>query len=132
MPVRFLSGYSRYDVLKLLPHRPGMLGVELGVAAGEFSRRMVRSGIFAHCFGVDVYADHHDTDEYKKALRAIGLESPYKLLRMSFDDALDLFPDGGVDFVYVDGYAHTGEDGGGTIYRWHDKVSVIAFGVEED
>ena len=29
-----------------------------------------------------------------------------------------------LDFVYVDGYAHSGENGGKTIFDWHKKVKV--------
>ena len=41
---------------------------------------------------------------------------------MAFSEALDLFPDGYFDFVYVDGYAHGGELGGTTIFSWFRKV----------
>jgi len=97
-------------------------GVELGVAGGVFSQRMVESGKFSHFYGVDRYGDHHDVAEYKRALRHIGLESNYRLLRMSFENALDLFPDNYFDFIYSDGYAHTGEEGGQTLVDWYKKL----------
>ncbi len=124
MSARRLEGWQRHDVLRLLGDRSGLIGVELGVAAGEFSRRMVASGRFACFFGVDMYADSHDTDQYKKALRHVGLLSPYKLLRMSFAEAYDLFDDDSLDFIYIDGYAHTGQEGGETIWNWARKVRV--------
>ena len=123
MKIKTLEGY-RQDVIQLLPKNDRLTGIELGVAGGIFSKRMVETGIFEHFFGVDMYADHHNTEEYKKALQSIGLFSPYKLLRMTFDEALELFPDQSLDFVYIDGYAHTGEEGGATIYKWYDKVKV--------
>jgi len=83
---------------------------------------MVQSGKFQQFFGVDVYGDTHDITEYKKALRTVGLRSNYHLLRMTFDDALDLFPDNFFDFIYVDGYAHTGEEGGRTLIDWYAKL----------
>lgn len=101
-----------------------MLGVELGVAAGVFSKEMVHSGYFRKFFGVDAYSDHHDTIEYFKALQSIGIFSQYKLIRMRFEEAEGLFADESLDFVYVDGYAHTGEDQGRTIYAWLPKVKV--------
>jgi hypothetical protein len=121
---RRLEGWHRHDVLRLMGERTRLVGVELGVAAGEFSRRMVASGRFDTFFGVDMYADTHDVEEYKKALRHVGLEGPYKLLRMSFDQAYDLFPDESLDFIYIDGYAHTGQEGGETIWAWARKVKV--------
>lgn len=121
---RRLEGAFRQDVLRLLDRTEGALGIELGVAAGEFSRRMVASGRFRLFFGVDMYADTHDVAQYKQALRHVGLEAPYRLLRMTFAEALDLFEDESLDFVYVDGYAHSGEEGGETIWNWARKVRI--------
>ncbi len=98
------------------------LGIELGVAGGGFSKRMLDSKHFHRFWGVDAYSDHHDVPQFKKALRTVGLDRNYHLLRMTFDEALDLFPDEFFDFVYVDGYAHTGEEGGRTILDWYTKV----------
>ncbi len=119
-----LEGYTRYDVIELMSKKEGAIGVELGVAAGGFSKRMVESGRFAHFFGVDVYGDNHDTIQYKEALQTVGLMAPYKLLRMTFDEALDLFEDERLDFVYVDGFAVTGQLGGRAIYSWSEKVRI--------
>ena len=119
-----LDGCRRHDVLRLLDKESGAIGVELGVAAGGFSKRMVESGRFAEFFGVDMYADSHDTAQYKTALKAVGLHAPYKLLRMTFDEALDLFEDESLDFIYVDGYASSGQNGGKTIWDWSSKVRI--------
>jgi Methyltransferase domain len=120
---RVLQGHRRHDVTNLLAGRSN-IGVELGVAEGVFSARMVASGKFSAFFGVDMYADSHDTAQYKRALRAVGLLQPYKLLRMRFEEAIDLFDDASLDFVYVDGYAHGGEEGGETLFSWFRKVKV--------
>lgn len=101
------------------------IGIELGVATGIYSKRMVESGKFKHFFGVDMYGDMHDTEEYKRALKYIGLDSlNYRLLRMTFEEAYDLFDDNYFDFIYIDGYAHTGEEGGKTIIEWYKKLKV--------
>lgn len=100
----------------------GNVGVELGVASGSFSRQLAETGRFRHLFGIDAYADHHDVAEYKEALCSVGLFNDYTLLRMTFEEALDLFEDNSLDFLYIDGYAHTGEEGGETIYAWSAKV----------
>jgi len=123
VPFRVLRNCQRHDVAHLLEGNDNV-GVELGVAEGVFSERMVRSGRFSTFIGIDMYADLHDTAEYKRALRRVGLQAPYKLLRMRFDEAIDLFDDGSLDFVYVDGYAHGGEEGGETIFEWFRKVKV--------
>ncbi len=65
----------------------------------------------------------HDVHQYKKA---VGRLNPFKtrnsILRMRFDEALDLFPNGSCDFIYVDGYAHTGEEEGRTFRDWFPKL----------
>ncbi len=121
---RVLSDFHRHDIVRLLPNQLRNIGIELGVAKGIFSQRMVESGCFELFFGVDMYADVHNTEQYKDALRRVGLHAPYKLLRMRFDEALDLFEDQSLDFIYVDGYAHTGEEGGETIFQWYSKLKV--------
>ena len=119
--VRLLPGTDRFAVIDSLAPS-GNVGIELGVATGSFSARMVQSGRFARFVGVDVYGDGHNTAEYKKALQAVGLWSNYRLLRMTFDAALDLFPDQSFDFIYCDGYAHTGEEGARTLADWFAKL----------
>ena len=123
MPTILEAAY-RHDVLRLMPAQEGNVGVELGVAQGGFSECMVKSGRFKMFFGVDRYYNDrgHDVEQYKSALRRVGFNAPYRLLRMTFDEAYDLFEDDSLDFIYVDGYAHTGEEGGSTIYRWAHKV----------
>jgi hypothetical protein len=71
-----------------------------------------------------LYEDHHDTHEYKSAIKLVGLDSNYTLLRMSFDEAIELFDDNYFDFIYFDGYAHTGEEGGKTFADWYKKLKV--------
>ena len=112
---------DRFSIVDLLEGREN-IGIELGVAAGGFSSRMIQSGKFRKAFGVDLYSDHHDQKEYMTALQTIGLEENYSLLKMSFDDALGLFPDDFFDFIYIDGYAHTGEQGGKTFFDWLPKL----------
>ena len=115
----------RHDVIKLLKSDKDNIGVELGVAKGLFSSRMVKSGYFSTFIGIDMYADsYHDVGEYKKAVKRVGLFSNYKLLRMTFEEAYDLFEDESLDFIYVDGYAHNGEEGGKTIFDWSKKVKI--------
>ena len=122
--VKHLEGYNRFDLTKLLPDGADFIGIELGVAAGEYSSKMAGSGKFSTFWGVDMYADTHDTAQYKQALLNVGIDKNYKLLRMTFDEALDLFPDHYFDFMYLDGYAGNGFEGGQTLRKWASKVKV--------
>ena len=121
--IRVYDNYQRHDVLEALRGQNNV-GIELGVAGGDYSKRMVQSRKFRRFYGVDLYEDHHDTKEYVWALNSIGIEENYSLLRMSFDDAIDLFEDNFFDFIYFDGYAHTGEEGGKTFSDWYKKLKV--------
>ncbi len=111
-------------MVKLLERSSGNVGVELGVAAGDFSAELLNSGCFQQFCGVDAYADHHDVDEYKATIRRFRSCGHYSLLRLRFDEALDLFDDASLDFIYIDGYAHTGQEGGETIHAWARKVKI--------
>lgn len=94
---KIVTGSYRYNVIDSLKGNNN-IGIELGVAQGGFSKKMVDSGKFSNFYGVDMYADTHDTNEYKVALSTIGISKNYKLLRMTFDDAIDLFEDNFFNF----------------------------------
>jgi hypothetical protein len=120
------AGFTqRDDVATLIP--AGGVGVELGVAAGDFSNRILERSEIGYLFSIDMWAGDrgHDVSQYKEAIRLLH---PHRTrntcLRMRFEDALDLFNDEGLDFIYVDGYAHTGEDNGGTFSDWYPKLRV--------
>jgi len=120
---RVSSFAKREDITSLLS--PGSIGVELGVAEGSFSARLLKSPALTHLYSIDMWAGDggHTVEQYKKALRKL---LPHRernsVLRMRFDEALDLFPDEFFDFIYVDGYAHTGEEDGQTFRDWFPKL----------
>lgn len=118
------KGWLRHDVASALKGSQNV-GIELGVARGIYSKRMVESGKFKRFYGVDSYSDIHNTEEYITALKHIGIEnSTFTLLRMDFESALAMFDDQYFDFIYVDGFAHTGEEGGKTLVDWFRKLKV--------
>ena len=107
--------------------RKGGVGIELGVAEGIFSERIMKLGQLSFLYGVDMYAGDrgHDINQYKSAfMRLDKYREKYALLKMKFDEALDMFPDEYFDFIYVDGYAHTGEEEGKTVHDWFPKLKV--------
>ncbi|EHR42307.1 class I SAM-dependent methyltransferase [Alishewanella jeotgali] len=103
----------------------GGVGIELGVAEGVLSERIMQLNHLSFLYGVDMYAGDrgHDVYQYKTALRKLErFKEKYSLIKMRFDEALDLFPDSYFDFIYVDGYAHTGEEEGKTLHDWFPKL----------
>ena len=118
-----VSFQRRIEITKLLPR--GGIGIELGVAEGVFSQQILETGVLAHLYSVDMYEGDrgHDVAQYARAFRR--LSDHYQnssLLRMRFEDAINLFEDEFFDFVYIDGYAHTGQENGSTIDQWYPKV----------
>lgn len=101
------------------------VGVELGVAAGDFSERILQFDHVGYLFSIDMWAGDrgHGTDQYREAIVRL---SPYRdrnaIMRMRFDEALHLFGDESLDFIYVDGYAHDGELNGATFRDWFPKL----------
>lgn len=112
--------FTRNSLAKLFVGR----GVELGVASGGFSKVILRNKGCKHLWAIDKWSDHHNLAEYARAskvLAAVG-GGRCEVLRMTFEEAVPLFPDESLDFSYIDGYAHNGQEGGGTLERWWPKI----------
>ena len=62
-----ITGSVRYDVVNDLIGTNN-IGIELGVARGDFSKKMIQTKKFSKFYGVDVYNDIHDVNEYKLSL----------------------------------------------------------------
>jgi hypothetical protein len=101
--------------------------IELGVAAGTFSATLLKSRHVKHLFSVDAWDienSGHGVEEYFSVLldfRGFGDRST--IVRSGFADALYHIPDASLHFVYIDGNAHTGQEGGETIEAWFSKVA---------
>ena len=99
------------------------IGIELGVAKGDYSYILYKSNKFKKLYGVDSYEDHHQP-EYLIALEKFFSFDNYHLLKCKFEEAIDLFPDEYFDFIYIDGYAHTGQEAGRTLSQWYPKLKI--------
>ena len=100
-------------------------GVELGVAQGYFSQSLLENSKLKILFSIDRWTDHHDYDEYlvtKERLSKYNERSV--ILKLPFEEAAKLFNDEIFDFIYIDGYAHTGQDKGQTLKEWWSKLKI--------
>lgn len=97
-------------------------GVELGVAAGRYSRSILRNKAVERLYSIDRWADHHSSLEYKDVVERFAGFKNSCVLRMSFDEALSFFGDNSLDFVYLDGYAHDGDGVLHNLRQWYNKV----------
>lgn len=114
---------TRADLTRLVV--PGAVAIELGVARGNFSATLLEHSELSFLYSVDMYAGDrgHDVDQYKVALERLDRHrTRNSVLRMRFDEALSLFKDEMFDFVYIDGYAHTGQESGQTLRGWYPKT----------
>ena len=119
-----IAGFNRRDDVATLI-RPGGIGIELGVAGGDFSQRIFERSQVGYLFSVDAWAGDrgHGTAQYMEAIvRLNAYRDRNSILRMRFDEAAHLFGEGSLDFIYVDGYAHNGEEGGKTFWEWYPKL----------
>lgn len=116
----------RQDVLKFIENKDG-IGIELGVAEGAFSE-MILTELKDHKFflvSVDMWAGDrgHNIDEYRNTIKRLW---PHRernaIFKMTFGEALPMFVDEFFDFIYVDGYAHTGEGNGSYFRDWWPKL----------
>lgn len=113
---------SRFDIHDLLKKHTVKIGIELGVASGTYSRYLTENHNFVEYYGIDKWNDHHNEKEKNSVFEYFKEKKNVKIMHMSFDDALVLFPDNYFDFIYIDGYAHTGQNDGKTIRTWFDKL----------
>ncbi len=99
------------------------LMIELGVAAGRFAEQLMLANPRARYLGVDRWSDHHDDAEMFGAQERMAKAGAlWGTLRATFEQAAKEIPDGAADLIYIDGYAHTGQEGGKTLDDWWPKL----------
>lgn len=123
---------NRIDLIKALPN--GSFVLELGVAEGYFAEQIIQSGPVAGYVGVDRYGGDrgHDGAQYAAAHHRINNAPELgdiiytRLLKCSFSDALinETLKKLRFAMIYVDGYAHTGQDAGQTLREWWPRVPI--------
>jgi hypothetical protein len=60
MPIQVVEGTKGFYVIATLEGKTN-IGIELGVAGGDFSSKIKHLGCFERFYRVNVYADIHDT-----------------------------------------------------------------------
>jgi len=111
---------TRADLALFVP--PGGTIIELGVAAGKFAELLCDRNPAMRYIGIDRWSDHHDQCEMINAQYRLAKFDRVLLHRMTFTDALPHFDNASADLIYIDGYAHTGQEGGQTLRDWWPKL----------
>jgi predicted O-methyltransferase YrrM len=119
---KFATLKTRWELTKLV--RPNGIAAELGVANGVFSDLILKKSSIDYLYSIDMYGDRkHTVDQYKVALaQLVAHRKRNCILKMKFDEALSLFPDKYFDFIYIDGFAAKGQDGGSALHDWYPKL----------
>jgi len=99
-------------------------GIELGVAAGLFSSLILKKSQLQLLFSVDLWGTRcHDDEQYKAVVDKLSeFGQRNAILRLSFSEAARLFRNDLFDFIYVDGNARKGQEGGKTLHEWWPKL----------
>jgi len=113
-----------------ITHRNGLIdlvpkhgnAVELGVAKGDFSKLIadLRPDINLWC--IDKWDDHHNYAEYLRVLERFEHSPNVLITRSNFKACLHRFKDCYFNWIYIDGYAHTGQEDGKTLSEWFPKL----------
>lgn len=98
------------------------LWVELGVASATFAQEVCFRRKDIRYLGIDRWSDHHNESEMHRAYTRLSNFPFANICRNSFDEAAKTFSEDSCDAVYIDGYAHTGQDAGRTLDLWWPKV----------
>ena len=100
-------------------------GVELGVGTGELSERILARADIGHLYSIAPWCGEYGqgVEQYREAIvRLNPHRSRNTILRMQSNDALSLFGDGALDFLYINGFAHDGERDGQLLRTWFAKL----------
>ena len=122
-------------------HRPRTfveLGTHQGASYFAFCQAVERLGLDTHCFAVDTWkGDEHSGFYNGKVFEKVRAhnEAQYsgfsRLVRSTFDEALDHFEDGTIDLLHIDGL-HTFEAVKHDFDTWLPKLSTRAVVVMHD
>lgn len=120
---------DRLDLAKLFTG----VGVEIGVAEGWYSRKIMELGLINKLYGVDPYIPHQGYRDYTRettynklftrAHERLDKYPNYEFIREFSTDVAKRFADNSLDFVYIDGdhsYKAVTED----IKAWLPKLKL--------
>ena len=122
---RSMSHPNRVKFFKEAFYDSTCIGVELGVASGDFSAKLLEACPKMFLYSIDAWNGDmgHDQRQYISASDKLSKFYPRSfIIKSFFSEACKMFPDYFFDFIYIDGYAHTGQNDGHTLDQWFPKL----------
>ncbi|MCK0751806.1 class I SAM-dependent methyltransferase [Chromohalobacter japonicus] len=126
------AGHVPFGAWLVAKHRPRILvelGTHTGFSYGAFCQTVQTKGLDTRCYAVDTWAGDEHAGYYDDSIFdefSTYHDSRYtsfsRLLRMTFDEALDYFEEGSVDLLHIDGL-HTYEAVKHDFESWLPKLS---------
>lgn len=116
----------RKELVSIIDEMNFQIVAELGVASGDFSSVLIKSKL-KELILIDKWNDHHNEKERQFTINRFKGNERVKIIHDTFENASNEFTDGYFDFIYIDGYAHTGQDAGRTLDIWWPKVKSGGF-----
>ena len=112
---------TRDDFYKLID---GGIGVEVGVSQGFYSTTLLETTNLDMLFSIDSWNDgNHNIDQYWEARRYLKeFGNRNVIIMLPSNQAAKLFADNTFDFIYIDAYAHTGQNDGEILNEWYPKL----------
>jgi hypothetical protein len=117
---KFLNQFNtRHEIALLAPK--GSIGVELGVDTGQLSERFLNLHHFSSFHCVDRWDPEndewdtggvHSRQQYLDCTERLMKYPEARIWRMTAQEFAELVPDEMFGFIYIDCYAHTGQDDG--------------------
>ena len=122
----------RADIADHVKNNTNAVALELGTSEGKFTEQLVLKDKFVHVYSIDSWENVqcplvqnvvHDETEYKKALTRLDIHKERcSIFRLTFENAVNLFPNQYFDFIYIDGNPTNGENYGKTLEDWLPKI----------
>lgn len=120
-----IPGCGRDGLPEFFLSRGLKTGAEIGVYRGEFTEVLCKGGL--NVYAIDpwiMYSDYFErvpVDSYPEACERLAPYKNCKIIKETSMDALKLFRDRSLDWVYIDGnhsFAYVAQD----LYFWSKKV----------
>lgn len=102
---------SRHHIALLAPLNS--VGAEIGVSTGQLSERFLKLNHFSVFHSVDKWDDQaHSFAQYEGVKEKLKKYNESCVWRLTAQDFAEHIADGSLGFIYIDCYAHTGQDDG--------------------